>query len=58
MSDQFIPTTPENWVQFFEQVIDVAEATGKHPDLVTLELYTRDVKAMLGTLPTPPWYAE
>lgn len=50
------PTLPSSWVEFFQNVITVAKATGRNRDEVTIEMYIPEVSAKLGPMVTPPWH--
>ncbi|MGP9728910.1 uracil-DNA glycosylase family protein [Glutamicibacter sp. 287] len=52
---EFQRVLPKNWVEFFENVYTVATYNSKSLDEIALTMYDDEVKAALGTIPTPPW---
>ena len=53
---QFKRSLPNDWVEFFQKVYTVAEATDRSLDIVCAIMYTKEVEAKLGQIPTPPWH--
>jgi len=46
---------PKNWVEFFAKVYLVATYNSMSLDEIALAMYDDEVKAVLGSIPTPPW---